>query len=62
VEKIAQYQKRAAECREQARRASAEQRTLLSNMARTWEGLAKERKERLTREMTQIIVKPTSRR
>jgi hypothetical protein len=60
VEQIAKFHKRAVECRERARHLPAEQRALLHNMAETWDSLANERRQRLKREVVQIIAKPRS--
>ena len=51
MKKIEDYRLHAAECRVLARTALSEQeRTQLLNMAETWESLAREREELLTRQ------------
>ena len=51
MRKISEYYKHAEECRQLAKTSVApEHAAMLENMAQTWETLAKEREQRLTRQ------------
>ena len=50
MKKTSEYYEHAQECRELARTAvGEEQRAMLETMARTWEGLARDREHRMAR-------------
>ena len=59
MRKITEYQEHANQCRLLAKTAvSPEHKAMLENMARTWEGLAEERKKRLEKGIPDLNESP----
>jgi hypothetical protein len=53
MDEVAKFKKHAAECRQMARKATGEARATLEQMAKTWDGMAKDRERRIHRASNQ---------